>query len=138
MAGLPTLLPGLSATVHHRVDHASTAGNLGSGAVDVLATPELVRWMEMAAVAALLDHLPPGVTTVGSAIRVEHLAPTPVGMGVQVSATLTGVDGRRLTFEVVARDEVEDIGRASHERVLVDLQKFMERANRKRQAEAPA
>jgi fluoroacetyl-CoA thioesterase len=131
MVDLPSLAPGLSATVQHRVDRASTAGNLGSGTVDVLATPELVRWMEMAAVAALADAMPPGVTTVGAAIRVEHLAATPIGLGVEVTATLTEVHGRRLTFEVTARDEVEEIGRASHERVLVDLARFMERTNSK-------
>lgn len=126
------LVPGLTSTIRQRVDQASTAGELGSGSVDVLATPELVRLMEHAAVAALAGHLPPGVTSVGSAIRVEHLAPTPVGLEVEVTATLSEVHGRRLTFQVSARDSVEEIGRGTHERVIVNLEQFMARANRKR------
>ena len=127
-----TLVPGLSATIRHRVDQASTAGELGSGSVDVLATPELVRLMEHAAVAALAGRLPPGMTSVGSAIRVEHLAPTPIGLEVEVTATLREVQGRRLAFEVTAHDGVEEVGRGSHERVIVNLEQFMARANRKR------
>ena len=131
MADLPSIPPGLAATAHQRVTPAATAGQVGSGSVDVLSTPELVRLMEMTAVAALAGQLPVGYTTVGSAISVEHLAPTPVGMDVTVTATLTQVQGRRLTFDVTAHDEVEEIGRASHNRVIIDLAKFMARANAK-------
>jgi len=68
---------------------------------------------------------------------VQHLAPTPVGLGVEVTATLTGVEGRRLTFDIVARDDVEEIGRATHERVVVDEERFMAGANQKLIAQAP-
>ena len=131
MADLPHLTPGLSAAIRRRVDSASTARQLGSGAVDVLATPELIRLMEMAAVAALADNLPPGFTSVGVAVSVKHLAPTPVGLDVEVRATLAEVQGRRLTFQVVARDDVEEVGQGTHERVLVEVEAFMARANRK-------
>ena len=137
MAELADITPGLSATVQHQVDESSTASHKFSGSVDVLATPELVRLMEQAAVTALVDRLPPGATTVGAVINVQHLAPTPEGLGVEVRATLTGVEGRRLTFDIVARDDVEDIGRATHERVVVDEVKFMAGANQKLIAEAP-
>jgi fluoroacetyl-CoA thioesterase len=131
MADWPRLTPGLTAAIRRQVDSASTARQLGSGAVDVLATPELIRLMEMAAMAALADHLPPEFTSVGVAVSVSHLAPTPVGLGVEVRATLTEVRGRRLTFQVVARDDVEEVAQGTHERVLVEVEGFAARANRK-------
>jgi predicted thioesterase len=137
MAELADITPGLSATVRHQVDESSTASHKFSGSVDVLATPELVRLMEQAAVTALVDRLPPGATTVGAVINVQHLAPTPVGLGVEVTATLTGVEGHRLTFDIVARDDVEEIGRATHERVVVDEEKFMAGAKQKLTDQAP-
>ena len=131
MADLPHLTPGLSAAIRRRVDSASTARQLGSGAVDVLATPELIRLMEMAAVAALAGHLPPEFTSVGVAVSVSHLAPTPVGLSVETRATLTEVQGRRLTFQVAARDDLEEVAQGTHERVLVEVEGFEARAKRK-------
>lgn len=133
MAQFPELAPGLASTIQHSVDAKSTARQLGSGSVDVLATPELVRLMESAAVAALSGHLPPEFTSVGVAINIEHIAPTPVGLSVEVRATLTEVQGRRLKFQVVAHDDIEEIGRGTHERVLVEVESFIARANRKLQ-----
>ncbi len=131
MAEWPHLAPGLSATIRRQVDSASTARQLGSGAVDVLATPELIRLMEMAAVAALADHLPPEFTSVGVAVDIQHLAPTPVGLSVEVRATLTEVQGRRLTFQVAAHDDVEEVAQGTHERVLVEVEGFTAGAKRK-------
>jgi predicted thioesterase len=131
MAGFPELSPGLSSTIQHQVDDVSTARQLGSGSVDVLATPELVRLMEVAAVAAVADHLPPGFTTVGVAINVEHIAPTPIGLGVTVRAKLAQVQGRHLKFELVAHDDAEEIGRGTHHRVLVEVDGFVAKASRK-------
>jgi len=131
MTELPELAAGLTATIQYRVKDASTARQVGSGSVDVLATPELVRLMEVAAVMALAEHLPPEYTSVGVSLDITHVAPTPVGLGVQVSATLVEVQGRRLRFEVVAYDDVEEVGRGSHERVLVEIEGFTDRAKRK-------
>ena len=131
MTEIPELTPGLSSAIRYQVKDASTSRQLGSGSVDVLATPEMVRLMEVAAVAALTDQLPPDYTSVGTLLDITHIAPTPVGLGVQVSATLVEVQGRRLRFEVVAHDDVEEIGRGTHERVLVEVEGFVERANRK-------
>lgn len=131
MTEIPELTPGLSATIQHQVKDMSTARQMGSGTVDVLATPELVRLMEVAAVAALADHLPPEYTSVGVSLDIKHIAPTPMGLGVEVRATLTEVQGRRLKFEVVGHDDVEEIGRGTHERVLVEVEGFVARANRK-------
>lgn len=131
MAELPELRPGLSSTIQYHVSDTSTARQLGSGTVDVLATPELVRLMEAAAVATLADHLPPEFTTVGVAINIKHIAPTPVGLNVKVHAALSDVQGRRLKFQVVAHDDVEEIGQGTHERVLVEVDSFVAKANRK-------
>jgi fluoroacetyl-CoA thioesterase len=133
MAQFPELMPGLSGAIQHRVDKKSTARQLGSGTVEVLATPELVRLMEIASVAALSSHLPPEFTSVGVAINIEHIAPTPVGLSVEVRAVLAEVHGRHLKFQVVAYDQTEEIGRGTHERVLVEVEGFVARANRKLQ-----
>jgi len=126
------IAPGLSAESEMMVGPANTARHLGSGGVEVLATPELVRLMERAAVAAVDPCLPPGAATVGARIDVEHLAPTPVGMRVTARAELVIVEGRRLTFTVEARDECEVVGRARHERVIIDLERFAQRLAAKR------
>ncbi len=131
MIDFPKLEPGLSATIEHLVGKESTARHLGSGSVDVLGTPELVRLMEVTAVAALASHLPAGITSVGVAMDMQHTAATPVGLKVEVSAVLTGMQGRRLEFQVVARDEVEEIGRGTHRRVLVEVDKFVARVGQK-------
>jgi fluoroacetyl-CoA thioesterase len=131
MTEFPKLTPGPSAAIRFQVEDGSTARQLGSGTVDVLATPELVRLMEVAAVAALADHLPPQFTSVGVSLDVKHLAATPVGLGGEVRATLTEVQGRRLRFEVVAHDDVEEVAQGTHQRVLVEVEDFVARANRK-------
>ena len=126
------LTPGLSAELTRTVTESYTAAQLGSGLVPVFATPALVALMEAAAVHALEGCLPPGQTTVGGRIDVRHLAATPVGMTVRALAELTAVEGRKLTFQITAWDDVEKIGEASHERVIVDTEKFLARAQAKR------
>ncbi|MCX7854697.1 MAG: thioesterase family protein [Anaerolineae bacterium] len=108
-----------------------SAPSMGSGTVPVLATPALVALMEQAAVRALEGRLPAGQTSVGVRIDVRHLAATPIGMGVRARATLVAVEGRRLTFQIEAWDDAEKVGEAIHERVLVDVGRFMERVQSK-------
>lgn len=108
-----------------------TAPSMGSGTVPVLATPALVALMEQAAVRALEGRLPAGQTSVGVRIDVRHLAATPVGVRVRARATLVAAEGRRLTFQIEAWDETEKVGEAVHERVLVDMVRFMERVQSK-------
>jgi fluoroacetyl-CoA thioesterase len=132
MADLAGIAPGLSGTIEHLVGEQSTARSMVSGTVEVLGTPELVRLMEAAAVAALEGHLPAGSTTVGTSIAVQHTAPTPIGLTVRVTATVSEVEGRRVRFEIVAHDDVEQVGHGTHERVLVDKERFMAGAIRKR------
>jgi predicted thioesterase len=111
-----------------------TAKHMGSGAVQVFATPEMVRLMERAAVAALREHLAPGQQSVGTLVNVRHLASTPLGATVTARAELIAVDGRRLTFHVSASDGVDTIGEGTHERALIDMARFEARAEAKRAA----
>ena len=125
------LVPGLCADLEMNVSEADTASRWGSGLVPVFSTPALVGLMESAAVKALSGHLVPGQTTVGGHIDVRHLAATPVGMKVHAKAELTAVDGRKLTFTIQAWDEVERIGEAVHDRIVIDEAKFIARVGAK-------
>jgi fluoroacetyl-CoA thioesterase len=98
----------------------------------VFATPWMVTIMENAALNAIRDYLEPGESAVGTAVDIKHLAATPVGHQVTATAEVTKVDGRRIEFNVSARDELEEIGAGTHERMLVD----MARLNKKLAAKA--
>jgi fluoroacetyl-CoA thioesterase len=87
----------------------------------VFATPMMVRAMENAALNAIREYLEPGESAVGTVVNVRHLAATPVGHQVTAEAEVTKVDGRRIEFKVSARDESEEIGTGTHERMVVDL-----------------
>jgi predicted thioesterase len=125
------IVPGLVGQSEMVVCEENTARHLGSGSVDVLATPEMIRLMEKAAVAAVDHLLPDGYRTVGVEVNVRHLAATPLGMRVRVQAELVAVEGRKLTFRVEAFDEVEKIGEGEHRRVIIDLERFEERVKAK-------
>ena len=125
------LITGLNAEITLIVTDSDTAAKWGSGLVPVFGTPSLVGLMEAAAVKALDRHLPEGQTTVGGHIDVRHLAATPVGMQVRARAVLTSIDGKKLTFQIEAWDEVEKIGEALHERFVIDTEKFVARTQAK-------
>ena len=109
----------------HQVGDADTAIALGSGDVPVLATPRLIAWLEAATVEAAAGALAAGQTSVGTAIRIRHVRPTPVGGGMQTSATMT-VDGRRLTFTVEAVDDTGAVVATGEiDRVIVDRGQFV-------------
>ncbi|MFC1959861.1 thioesterase family protein [Chloroflexota bacterium] len=118
------LAVGLTGQTAWTVEDSMTAAKIGSGLVAVFATPTLAALLESAAVAALEGQLEEGYTSVGTHIDVYHLAATPVGMTVRATATLTAVDGRKLTFDIAAWDEVEQIGKAVHERIIVEQNRF--------------
>ena len=107
------------------VSAANTAATLGSGDMDVFATPAMVALMENAAMLAVKDHLPEGSATVGTLINTSHLKASPLGATITASAELTAVDGRRLTFAVKAWDEKGIIGEGSHTRFVVDRERFL-------------
>jgi predicted thioesterase len=117
--------------MRHAVTDADTATALGSGDVAVLATPRLIAWMEAATVEAAAALLEMGQTTVGSAIRVEHRRPTPVGGSVEITATLPrDAAGRRLTFAVNAVDSFGHVVAAGEiDRVIVDRGRFLAAAS---------
>ncbi len=96
-----------------------------SGGVDVLSTPQLVGLMELAALSAVDHLLPPEWLTVGTHVDIEHLAATSPGQPVTAEATLTAVDGRRLSFEVSAWDAAGVIGRGTHRRYIVQRERFL-------------
>jgi fluoroacetyl-CoA thioesterase len=100
----------------------------------VFATPMMVTAMENAALNAIRGYLDAGESAVGTAIDIRHLAATPVGHEVTAEAEVTRVDGRRVAFNVKARDEKEEIGRGTHERMVVDLRRLDERLSAKRKA----
>ena len=108
-----------------------TAPHIGSGHVKVLATPVLVTLMEAAALKAVDGLLPDGYQTVGTRIDVRHYAATPVGMHVTVSAEVIKVEGRSVTFSLIAEDEKERIGEGSHERVIINVARFDQRVQEK-------
>jgi fluoroacetyl-CoA thioesterase len=122
---------GLTGEMVAEVQPEHTARSLGSGGVDVLATPMLVALMEGAAKDTVQPGLPEGWTTVGTRVDICHLAATPVGMKVSAKATLSEVDGRRLVFTVEAHDDHEKIGEGSHERFIVSTERFENKARSK-------
>ncbi|SDQ41431.1 thioesterase family protein [Thermostaphylospora chromogena] len=124
-----TLAPGLTARMLFTVDAEDTAQKVGSGDVPVLATPRLLAFAEAVTVQAIREHLEPGQTTVGVHVELDHLAASPVGTHVEVTAELTKVDGRRLVFGFTARDRDRLVSTGVVERVVVDRERFL--ANRR-------
>lgn len=103
----------------------NTASTMGSGDLNVFATPAMVALMENAAMCAVAAHLPEGSTTVGSFLNCTHLKPSSVGDQVTATATLTEIEGRKLTFKVSASDSHGIIGEGTHARYIVDREKFL-------------
>jgi fluoroacetyl-CoA thioesterase len=97
----------------------------------VLATPVMLLLMENAALNAVRPYLEPGESVVGTGVNLRHLAATPVGHHVVAEAEVTKVDGRRIEFKVTARDETEEIGTGTHERMVVDLARLGRRLEAK-------
>jgi fluoroacetyl-CoA thioesterase len=98
----------------------------------VFATPMMVTVMENAALNAVRDYLEPGESCVGTLVNVRHLAATPAGHLVTATAEVTKVDGRRIEFIVSARDEIEEIGNGTHERMVVDMDRIAKKLEGKR------
>ena len=118
-------MKGEASTVVERED---TAREVGSGDLLVYATPCMVALMEGAACEAIADCLSDTQTTVGTALNIEHISATPVGLEVRAEAEVTAVEGKVITFAVRAFDEGGEIGKGTHKRVLVNSQKFLDKA----------
>lgn len=114
------------------VSLSKSAKEMGSGSLDVFATPALVALMEAASVNCVAGHLEQGKTTVGMSIDVKHTSPTPLGMTAGAESELAEIDGKRLVFKITAYDNAGVIGTAVHERMIVDGAKLTEKANAKK------
>lgn len=110
----------------------NTAKTMGSGTLEVFATPAMVTLMEEAAWKCVAAELEPGTGTVGTSMQIKHLSATPLGMHVTAECELVEIDGRRLVFSVQASDEAGLIGTGTHERFIVAEEKFVAKANSKR------
>ncbi|HEV7898752.1 MAG TPA: hotdog domain-containing protein [Planosporangium sp.] len=119
---------GAGARVQLTVTDADTAQAVGSGDVPVLGMPRILALVEAATVGATANRLPPGATTVGTRVELEHRAHTPVGRTVVAEARLAKADGRRLTFEVSVRDGDTVAAEGRVERIVVDRHRFVEKA----------
>lgn len=131
IAKLDELKPGLTATVEIVVGTRDTAAHVGSGKIGVLATPILVTLLESAALQAVERFMSPGQQTVGTRLDISHTAATPVGMRVRAHAELRHVDGRKLTFRLHADDEGEAIAEGTHERLIISVERFDQRMQKK-------
>jgi predicted thioesterase len=126
----PTLRKGLSRINRIVVDSDRTIGFMGEQG-RVYGTPNLVRDIEHTCRDLLLEHADDGEDSVGMEIAVRHMAPTLLGMSVEIAATVTAVDGRRVSFDISANDEVEPIAAGTHTRFLVDIGKTYQRLQAK-------
>lgn len=125
---------GIKGTKTVTVGEANTARTMGSGTLNVFATPALIALMEETCWRSVADQLDEGCGSVGTLLEIKHTAPTPVGMDVTCESELIEVDGRRLVFHVQAHDAKGLVGEGRHERFVIQNEKFQAKANAKREA----
>jgi len=118
---------GKTAAIRTTVDENNTARAVGSGSLDVFATPMMIALMEQAACACVEDGLETGQTSVGTEANVSHIAASPIGAEITATATIEYVLGRRIGFVVTAYDKAGEIGKGKHTRVIVDAENFMKK-----------
>lgn len=135
MTELPQIKPGLKGTAELVVGEEHTAPSIGSGRVHVLATPVMINLIEAASLKAIEHLLPPGHQSLGTRLDVKHYAATPVGMKIKATAEVVKVEGRLIYFIVKAEDEKEPIGDGTHERVVVNVERFDKRVQKKLKGE---
>ena len=125
-----SLQPGLSLMRRVTVDKERTISFMGEEG-RVYGTPWLIRDIEHTCRDLILEHADPGEDSVGTEVGVKHLAPTLPGSAVEITATVTAVEGRKVTFAVTAKDEIDTISSGSHARFVVDKAKTVERLKAK-------
>ena len=108
-----------------------TAKTMGSGVMDVFATPAMLALMEKTAFMSVAEHLNEGCGTVGTRVEIEHVASSPIGMKITCDSELTAIEGRKLVFKVEVYDSKGLIGKGTHERFIIESEKFQEKTNRK-------
>ena len=122
---------GMKSEVGTLVEREDTAKEVGSGALLVYATPCMAALMEGAACEAIAGCLKDTETTVGTELNIQHTSATPVGLDVRAEAEVTAIEGKVITFAITAYDEAGVIGTATHKRVIVNTQKFLDKAYNK-------
>ncbi len=122
---------GMSITMKEKVTEENTALALGSGSLKVYASPAMMLMVERAAVTLLMGNLDGNMTSVGTGLFIEHIAPSPIGSEISCQVTLSKIDRKELTFEVEVRDELEPIGKGTHTRFIVDGERFQTKADNK-------
>ncbi|MGE0014771.1 MAG: thioesterase family protein [Candidatus Methanomethylophilaceae archaeon] len=122
------LSAGIKGKASETVSEGKTAASVGSGTLMVYATPALSALMEKTAYTSIIELLEPGTCSVGSRTVLDHIAPTPPGSKVTCETELVEVDRRRLTFSFTVSDGAGEIARGTHERVIVDKEKFLGKA----------
>ena len=123
---------GIKSSASEIVTNEKTAVAVGSGGLSVYATPAMISLMEKSAYESVHSLLEEGSGTVGTLMNIQHISATPVGMKVTAESELIAIDGRKLTFKVTAFDEVGKIGEGTHERFIINNEKFQAKTNSKK------
>ncbi len=123
---------GVKNRVEEEVTYERTAASLGSGGQQVYATPAMVALMEACCLRSLWPFLEPGQETVGTKLEIEHVSATPMGMKVYAESEIIEVDRKRIVFAVKAYDEAGLIGQGTHERFIIQVEKFMAKCQAKK------
>jgi fluoroacetyl-CoA thioesterase len=121
------IISGMSFEQTFLVEEEHLAKHIGSGSVRVLATPWMIAFMERVSHQLLAEQLPSGYSSVGFIVDIQHMAPSPAGSTVKVRATVVDVSGVQVSFELLAWDEHEQIGRGRHIRVIIQPERFLKR-----------
>lgn len=127
---------GLKGSAEELVTYDLTAAAVGSGAQEVFATPAMIALMEKSALETMVPFLEAGQSSVGTRISVSHLSATPMGMTVRAECEVIEVDRKRILFSVKAYDDAGLIGEGTHERFIIDIEKFMAKSMAKKPASA--
>ena len=122
---------GIKFSLERVVTEDLTAKAMGSGTLDVFATPAMIALIEETAWKSVAERLEDGQATVGTCLKINHIAPSPVGMKIKCETELTEIDGRRLVFNVKVVDECGEIGNGVHERFIINAERFQAKANEK-------
>ena len=122
---------GIQSTETLLVTQGQTAKSIGSGGLDVVATPIIINLMEKTAWKSVLPFMEDGCDTVGTFVEINHIAPSPVGTEISCTSTLTNIRGRELTFEIEVFDNKEKIAYATHKRFIIKKDPFQQKANNK-------
>lgn len=125
------LKTGITFTAQTVVTEQNTAKTLGSGTLDVFATPAMTALMEEAAWKCVQPYLEQGSGTVGTSLNIEHISASPIGAKISARAELAAINGRELTFNVTAQDNAGLIGKGTHTRFIIFNEKFQAKANSK-------